>query len=108
MPYWSLKRHVVYLPRGQDTIEVWGIDRPAPHICTTTRPQILVDNDDPLGDSCALLVTTKEGALLTWDRMMEFFSEIEVEGYEPVISLSKLSPFSTIVLRRRVSHATSC
>ena len=99
MPIWRLQRHIVYLPSCQDTIEAWGIDRPAPSIPTGPAGN-WTDVDDPLATACPLMVFMRDGSYVTWNRIWEFLSEIGESGYQTVSSLHKISPFSTIVIQK--------
>ena len=98
--YYRIRRHVVYIP-GQDTIEAWGIDRPAPNLDTTTA-RFTDETDplgnDPLGRSCSLLLLL-QGQYVTWDRFWEWLSYAETNGYTLVTSLDKISPYSTIIIK---------
>lgn len=101
MPFYRLRRHVVYKPGCQQTEEVWGIDRKAPGLATRCAPRD-TDADDPLacGDSCCgpeLLVL--DGHLVPWGRIWEWLSVAEEAGYEVVSGFDKMTPYSVIVMR---------
>jgi len=98
MPFYSLKRHVIYRPGSQETREVWGIDREAPGLRVRGAP-IFTDADDPLGQPCSLLLTLCNGDFVTWDRFMEWLSEADEAGYELVSGFKKLSPYSQLIIR---------
>jgi hypothetical protein len=100
MPFYRIKRHVIYKPGCQQTEEAWGIDRPAPGLHTATAPRD-TDADDPLrcGDCCTILIKMADGRYVTWDRMWEWLSEAEAAGYELVSGFKKMSPYSVLVLR---------
>jgi hypothetical protein len=99
MPIYKLSRHVIYRPGGQETHEVWGIDREAPGLRTRGAPRF-TDEDDPLGRPCSLLLVLRDGDYVTWDRMFEWLGEAEEAGYEVVSGFKKLSPYTQIVIRR--------
>ena len=101
MPFYRVKRHVIYKPGCQQTEEVWGIDRPAPGLRTGGAPRD-TDADDPLrGDGCGCVTLLKMecGSPVTWDRFFEWLSEAETAGYELVSGYKNLSPYSVLVLR---------
>ena len=88
--YYRLRRHVLEIG------EVWGIDRPAPHLETTTHRD--TDKCDPLGNQCALLLVY-EGQYVTWPRFFEWLSYAETKGYTLVTPFADLSPYSTLVIK---------
>ena len=95
--YYRLKRHVVFLPREVDTVEVWGIDRSAPNLETTR--QTYTDVDDPLRKPCSLLLVY-EGQYVSWSLFFEWLSYAETKGYTLVTPITgELSPYSTLVLK---------
>ena len=100
MAMYRLIRHVIYRPGSQETIEVWGIDRPAPGLHTTGAPSF-TDADDPLrrGSACEQLLLMRDGDYVTWHRLTEWLGEASAAGYEVVSGFKKLSPYSTIVLK---------
>ena len=93
MPYFRLRRHVVWV--NQETCEVWGIDRPAPLIETTTTPRY-TDQCDPLETPCALLLVL-DGDYVSWHRMWEWLSHVESVGYTLVSQ--DITPYSTIIIK---------
>jgi hypothetical protein len=100
MPIYSLSRHVIYKPGCQETIEVWGIDRPAHGIKTVCAPRD-TDADDPLRSDRTFLLKLECGDYVTWDRMFEWLSEIEEHGYEVISGFEKMSPYTNIIIRER-------
>jgi hypothetical protein len=103
MPIYRLIRHVIFRPGTQETVEVWGIDRPAAGLPTVGAPSF-TDADDPLGRGpCSPLLLMRDGDYVTWHRMMEWLGEAEEAGYEVVSGFKKLSPYSTIVIRKTSS-----
>jgi hypothetical protein len=95
--YYRLKRHVIFLSRSVETVEVWGIDRPAPKLETMTQRD--TDRDDPLGTQCALILV-HEGQYVTWSHFFEWLSYAETQGYTLATPISgDLSPYSTLVLK---------
>ena len=71
MPIYRLIRQVVYLTGSQETLEVWGIDRPAPGLPTVGAPPS-TDADDPLGrGACSPLLLMRDGDYVTWHRITE-------------------------------------
>ena len=101
MPFYRVRRHVIYKPGCQQTEEVWGIDRAAPGLCTVGAPRS-TDADDPLRDDecgCPQLLKLADGSWVTWPRFFEWLSEAEAAGYELVSGFKKMSPYSTFVLR---------
>ena len=91
---------MIYRPGTQETIEVWGIDRPAPGLPTVGAPSF-TDADDPLhpGSACTPLLLMRDGDYVTWHRLIEWIGEATAAGYDVVSGFKKLSPYSTIVLR---------
>jgi hypothetical protein len=104
MGIYRLSRNVVYSVRDQQTVEVWGIDRPAPGLPSESAPRD-TNNDDPLSanqDSCCcVLLLLLCGRWVTWDRIPEWLSVAEEAGYELVSGYKKLSPYSTIMIKDR-------
>ncbi len=99
MPFYQLRRQVIYRPDSQETVEVWGIDRKPKKLPTVGAPKF-TDADDPLGrGACSLLLVLRCGDYVTWERMTEWFSEAEAAGYEVISGFKKLSPYSSIVLK---------
>ena len=101
MPLYQLRRHVIFKPGCQETIEVWGVDRPMAAMPTKGAPRD-TDADDPLRRDecgCTQLLVLPCGSHVTWHRMMEWMSLAETAGYEVVSGFKKLSPYSTIVMR---------
>jgi len=99
MPLYKLRRHVVWKPGCQETVEAWGIDRPAPGLRSRCAPTF-TDADDPLRGSCnTQLLTFCDGAWVTWPHITEWMSEAEEAGYTVVSGFENLSPYSTIVIR---------
>ena len=99
MAMYRLIRHVIYRPGSQETVEVWGIDRPAPGLPTTGAPSF-TDADDPLRRGpCSPLLLMCNGDYVTWHRLTEWLGEASAAGYEVVSGFKKLSPYSTIVLK---------
>lgn len=99
MPVYKLIRHVIFRPGTQETVEVWGIDRPLQRLPITGAPSF-TDADDPLRrGACSPLLLMRDGDYVTWDRMPEWLSEAEEAGYEVVSGFKKLSPYSTIMLK---------
>jgi hypothetical protein len=95
--YYRLKRHVVFLSRPVETVEVWGIDRQAQNLDTTSQRD--TDRDDPLRTQCALLLVY-EGQYVTWDIFFEWLSYAETKGYTLVTPMTgDLSPYTTLVLK---------
>ena len=92
--YYRIRRHVVYIP-GKESVEAWGIDRPAPNLDTTTAR--FTDICDPLGSPCSLLLLL-QGQYVTWDRFWEWLSYAETKGYTLATTLDKISPYSTIII----------
>lgn len=91
---WRLIRRVVYLPSSQDTLEVWGVNRPIPGLRTVAAPPF-TDADDPLRSSCSLVLKLGDD-YVTWDNMDEFLGVAEAAGY----TVSGFNdPYSTIILR---------
>jgi len=104
MGVYRLSRNVVYSVRDQQTVEVWGIDRPAPGLSFESAPRD-TNNDDPLFPSqdhcgCVLLLLLC-GRWVTWDRIPEWLSVAEEAGYELVSGYKKLLPYSTIMIKDR-------
>ena len=99
MAMYRLLRHVIYRPGSQETVEVWGIDRPAPDLLTVGAPSF-TDADDPLRRGpCSPLLLMRDGDYVTWHRLIEWIGEASAAGYDVVSGFKKLSPYSTIVLR---------
>lgn len=101
MPLYQLRRHVIFKPGCQETVEVWGVDRPMAAMPTRGAPRD-TDADDPLrgGDcGCTQLLVLPCGSYVTWHRMMEWLTVAEAAGYELVSGFKKLSPYSTLVVR---------
>ena len=101
MPFYRLQRHVVYKPGCQQTIEAWGLDRPAPGLATLPTPRD-TDADDPLrkeSECDVVLLRAPCGSYVTWDRLWTWLSAAEEAGYEVISGFKKLSPYSTIVIR---------
>ena len=104
MPYYRIRRHVIYKPGCGQTEEVWGIDRlPAGPLLTAFAPPF-TDRDDPLlGDayrcSCTILLKFPCGDWVTWHRFWEWISYAESVGYELVSDFKDISPYSVIVLK---------
>ena len=103
MPFYRLRRHVVYDPACQQTREVWGIDRKAPGLRSRCAPRD-TDADDPLscgsrGGCCDLELLLLDGDFVEWGRIWEWMSVAEEKGYEVVSGFKKLSPYSVIVIR---------
>lgn len=97
MPFYRLRRHVVYSPRDQETHEVWGIDRPPANLETVGAPHD-TDRCDPLRIRCATLLSL-DGHWVTWNRFAEWLTAAEAAGYEIVSGLENLSPYSSILLK---------
>jgi hypothetical protein len=98
---YQLRRHVVYKPGCQETVEAWGVDRPMAAM-QSRGAQRDTDADDPLrsGDcGCTQLLVMPCGSYVTWHRFMEWLSLAEAAGYELVSGFKNLSPYSTIVIR---------
>jgi hypothetical protein len=91
---WRLIRRVIYLPQEQNTLEVWGVNRPIPGLRTVAAPPF-TDADDPLRSSCSLVLLLCDD-YVTWDNMDEFLGVAEAAGY--TVTGFK-DPYSTIVLR---------
>ncbi len=108
MPFYRLRRHVVYRPGCQQTMEVWGIDRPAPGLHVVCAPRD-TDADDPLGgdDCCGRYLLTICGEWVTWGRIWEWLSVAEEAGYSVVSGYEKLSPYSVIILKGPVPGSSS-
>ena len=101
MPIYKLIRHVIYHPGSQNTHEVWGVDRSPPGLPTTGAPRS-TDEDDPLRrGACVPLLLMRDGDYVTWERMMEWMSEAEEAGYEVISGFKKMSPYSTIIIKKR-------
>jgi hypothetical protein len=99
MPFYKLRRHVIYRNGSQETAEVWGIDRVPASLPTTGAPPS-TDADDPLGGGpCSPLLLMRDGDFVSWNRFMEWLSEAEEAGYELVSGFKNLSPYSQMVLR---------
>ena len=92
---WRLIRRVIYLPQEQNTLEVWGVNRPIPGLRTVPAPPF-TDADDPLRYSCSLVLLLCDD-YVTWDNMDEFLGVAEAAGY--TVTGFK-DPYSTIVLSR--------
>jgi hypothetical protein len=43
----------------------------------------------------------RDGDYVTWERMMEWMSEAEEAGYEVISGFKKMSPYSTIIIKKR-------
>ena len=104
MGIYRLSRNVVYSVRDQQTVEVWGIDRPAHGLSFESAPRD-TNNDDPLSTNqdscCCVLLLLLCGRWVTWDRIPEWLSVAEEAGYELVSGYKKLSPYSTIMIKDR-------
>jgi len=104
MGVYRISRNVVFSARDQQTVEVWGIDRPAPGLHCESAPRD-TNNDDPLAanqDSCCcVLLLLMGGRWVTWDRIPEWLSVAEEAGYDLVSGYKKLSPYSTIMMKGR-------
>jgi len=98
MPFYVIKRHVVYGSQSQHEREVWGIDRKAPGLDTIYAPRD-TDRCDPLRRECGTLLLTIEGEFVSWDRIFEWLSLAEAAGYTVVSGFKHLTPYSQIVLR---------
>ena len=99
MPFYRVKRHVLYQPCEQQSREVWGIDRPATGIRTTSGARH-IDCDDPLrNEGCVQLLQLVDGCHVTWDRLWEWLSEADVAGYTLVSGFEKISPYSTLIIK---------
>ena len=100
MPLYRLRRHVLYKPNCQQTEEVWGIDRPAPGLCTAPAPRY-TDEDDPLAtaECCCSHLLRLKGHWVPWGQIWEWLSDAEAVGYEVVSGFENLTPYSVIVLR---------
>lgn len=99
---YCVKRNVVYSTRAQNTVEVWGIDRPAPDLPCEAAPRD-TNADDPLApeDTCSTVLLLLRGYWVTWDRFPEWLSFAEEVGYELVSGYKKLSPYSSIMIKSR-------
>ena len=100
---WRLVRRVIYVPRDQNTLEVWGVNQPMHGLATVAAPPF-TDADDPLGRDCSLVLIMPDGDYVTWDRMFEWLGLAEAAGYTVVSGFADLSPYSTIVLRASRPH----
>jgi len=104
MGIYRISRNVVYSMREQQTVEVWGIDRPAPDLACESAPRD-TNKDDPLtsyqDSCCCVLLLLLGGRWVTWDRIPEWLSVAEEAGYELVSGYKKLSPYSTIMIKDR-------
>jgi hypothetical protein len=100
MPFYRIRRHVIYKPGCQQTEEVWGIDRTAPSLNTVGAPRD-TDEGDPLrSDGCGpQLLKLADGRWVTWERFFEWLSEAESAGYELVSGFKKMTPYSVLVLK---------
>ena len=99
MPFYKLRRHVIYWSGNQETMEVWGIDRVPAALPTAGAPPS-TDADDPLGGGpCSPLLLMRDGDYVTWHRFTEWLSEAEEAGYELISGFKNLSPYSQMVLR---------
>jgi hypothetical protein len=95
MPLYRLIRHVIFRPGSQETHEVWGIDRQPAALRTVGAPAF-TDVDDPLNDSCSLLLVMRDGSYVTWNRFFEWLGE--ADDYRLVSGMKNLSPYSTFLL----------
>ena len=106
MGIYRLSRNVVYSVREQNTVEVWGIDRPAPGLHCESAPRD-TNNDDPLAGNqnrcCCVLLLLLGRDWVTWDLIPEWLSVAEEAGYELVSGYKKLSPYSTIMIKKKCS-----
>jgi len=99
MGLYRIKRHVIYRRCEEQHDEVWGIDRVAPGLNTSSAPPD-TDRDDPLRkDECVILLRFTDRRFVTWDTLFEWLSEAESAGYELASGFQDLSPYSTVVLR---------
>jgi len=92
--YYRLRRHVIFSPQTQETVEAWGIDRAASGISTTTGPRS-TDECDPLRTQCPLLLL-HGGHYVTWNTFFEWLSS--VPAYTLVSGFENLTPYSTLVI----------
>jgi hypothetical protein len=103
MPFYRLRRHVIYDSACGQTREVWGIDRhPACSSIKTVGAPRDTDADDPLrhGDcGCPLLLKFEDGRYVSWNNIWEWLSEAEDAGYEVISGFKKMSPYSTIIIQ---------
>jgi hypothetical protein len=100
MPIYKLSRHVVYEPREQKSIEVWGIDRKPTSLPVQCAPRD-TDIDDPLRSEtcCSSYLLLLDSKFVKWHHISEWFSFAEDAGYEVISGFKKLSPYSTILVR---------
>lgn len=107
MPFYRLKRHVVYDSSRQQTREVWGIDREPTALVTVPAPRD-TDTDDPLrkgaafgGCSCVRLLckSATDKSYVEWDDLWEWLSYAEINGYELKSGFKNLSPYSVLILQ---------
>lgn len=105
MPFYRVRRHVIFRPGCQQTEEVWGIDR-QPAALKTARAPRATDVGDPVLDptmsdegSCPLLLKLANGEWVTWHRIWDWLSQAESVGYELVSGFQDLTPYSTLILR---------
>jgi len=103
MGIYRISRNVVYTARDQNTVEVWGIDRAAPGIPSAAAPRD-TNNDDPLfanqNSCCCPLLLLLGRDWVTWDLIPEWLSFAEKAGYELVSGYKKLTPYSTIMIKK--------
>jgi hypothetical protein len=100
MPFYRLIRRVIFRPGSQETLEVWGVDRPPARLPIVGAPRF-TDEDDPLqGKSgpCSALLVMRDGDYVTWHRFFEWLSEAMEAGYRLVSGLEKLSPLTTFLI----------
>jgi hypothetical protein len=106
MPFYRVRRHVIFKSGCQQTEEVWGIDRQPPPALKTARAPRYTDVDDPVLDpnmsdegSCPVLLKLNDGRWVTWHRIWAWLSEAEAAGYELVSGFQDITPYSTLVIR---------
>lgn len=105
MPFYRLRRHVVYDPGCGQTREVWGVDRPfgSSELKTVGAPRD-TDADDPLRVDecgCPYLLTMGCGkqSFVPWNAIWDWLSLADAAGYTVVSGFKKMSPYSVIVLQ---------
>jgi len=104
MGFYRIRRNVVYSAQLQNTVEAWGIDRPAPGLCYVQAPRD-TNRDDPINGNqdkcCCVLLLLIGRDWVTWDLLPEWLSIADEAGYELASGYEKLSPYSTLILRTK-------